>query len=250
MVVHAAGSGARLVASLPVRPAPLIDERRAAAAVRASHTSKPCAARAATRARFWGRRHASRRRAPPRARRRRWPWAASPSSSATWTTCSRSTRGLGQFAARTPCRGSLRSASDVVLRRARATYGPGRRGGRRRRQRTTGAGRRREIAHEIRPPPPPCSPVNDVFARGVDSLVCAPQASKECTDTCHPFHHGATIGSRMHVWKWGTGLVVRQKVPQRRLAAVLNDRLTSDSDGKAACFPLPMIIMTSRLSDD
>ena len=64
-----------------------------------------------------------------------------------------------------------------------------------------------------------------------DPELCAPQAAEECTDTCHPFHHGATIGEGT----FGSGANVFSDKGTRRLAAVLNDRLTSDSDRKAAC---------------
>ena len=45
-----------------------------------------------------------------------------------------------------------------------------------------------EKIERIRPPTPTASQ----RARCVDSLLRAPQPPKECTDTCHPFHHGAT----------------------------------------------------------
>jgi len=80
----------------------------------------------------------------------------------------------------------------------------------------------------IRPPTPTAAQ----RARAAMIRSCVhPRPPKECTDTCHPFHHGATEGSGT----FGSGANVFTDKGTRRLAAVLNDRLTSDADRKAAC---------------
>ena len=85
-----------------------------------------------------------------------------------------------------------------------------------------------EKIERIRPPTPTASQ----RARAVLVRSCVhPKPPKECTDTCHPFHHGTTEGSGT----FGSGANVFTDKGTRRLAAVLNDRLTSDSDRKAAC---------------
>ena len=80
----------------------------------------------------------------------------------------------------------------------------------------------------IRPPTPTAAQ----RARAAMIRSCVhPKPPKECTDTCHPFHHGATEGSGT----FGSGANVFTDKGTRRLAAVLNDRLTSDADRRAAC---------------
>ena len=80
----------------------------------------------------------------------------------------------------------------------------------------------------IRPPTPTASQ----RARAAMIRSCVhPKPPKECTDTHFPFNHGATEGSGT----FGSGANVFTDKGTRRLAAVLNDRLTSDSDRKAAC---------------